>query len=138
MLTGFISSCNKPKLESGIKESSAPAPQAVVPQKGLNTGHLIGKWARTDGNYVLEIKSMPSTGYPDVAYFNPNPIKVGNAQVIPGNGAIKVFVKLDDPEKGYPGCTYQLGYNKETDMLEGVYFQAASNQEYSISFARMK
>ena len=138
ILIGLASNCNKPKQEPGRKKSSTAAPQKVVSKEALNTGDLIGRWARTDGGYTLDIKSIPSTGYPDIAYFNPAPIKVGDAQVSTENGVIKVYVMFDDPEKGYPGSIYQLEYNKEADVLAGTYFQAVMKQEYSISFIRVQ
>lgn len=47
-----------------------------------------------------------------------------------------VFVELKD--KGYPGSTYTLAYDPETDRLEGIYYQATMKQEFEVVFQRKK
>ena len=48
----------------------------------------------------------------------------------------EVVVELRDT--GYPGCTYTLEYNPQSDQLFGQYFQAAQQATYEVVFARMK
>lgn len=35
---------------------------------------LIGRWRRPDGGYILEVRSIESSGKMEVYYFNPNSI----------------------------------------------------------------
>ena len=49
---------------------------------------------------------------------------------------VELFVELRDV--GYPGSTYRLNYNPESDLLEGIYFQAALQQEIPVSFMRLE
>lgn len=97
---------------------------------------LKGRWRRPDGGYVIEIKEVDSSGKMDAAYFNPNLIKVSKAEATREGGAIKVFIELRDT--GYPGCTYTLTYDPQTDRLKGIYFQTAIQQKFDVIFLRIK
>ena len=97
---------------------------------------LIGKWERPDGGYVLEVKGVDSSGKADVAYYNPNPINVSRAAAWREKGATKLVIELRDV--GYPGCTYTLEHNPQSDQLFGQYFQAAQQATYEVVFARLK
>lgn len=96
----------------------------------------MGKWERPDGGYVLEIKSVDSSGKADVAYYNPNPISVSRAVAWREKGTSKIVVELNDT--GYPGCTYTLEHNPQSDQLFGQYFQAAQQETYEIVFSRLQ
>jgi hypothetical protein len=97
---------------------------------------LVGSWGRLDGDYVLCISSINSDGTVQAGYFNPNPIHVAQANVRLQNKLIRLFIELRDV--GYPGSRYELTYNPNQDMLEGVYFQAQIQQSYDVIFQRMK
>jgi hypothetical protein len=97
---------------------------------------LAGKWERADGDYMLEIKGVDDAGTMQAAYFNPNPINVSRAAALYKDGATKVIVELRDAN--YPGCTYTLTYDPQTDQLYGEYFQAAIQRTFNVTFARMK
>jgi uncharacterized protein (DUF2147 family) len=97
---------------------------------------LAGKWQRPDGGYVLEIKGVDSAGTMEAAYFNPNPINVSRAAAQYKDGVTKVFVELRAPN--YPGSTYTLTYDPQSDQLYGQYFQAAMQQTFEVTFGRMK
>lgn len=97
---------------------------------------LQGRWRRPDGGYVIDIKNIDSAGVMDAAYFNPRPIRVARAQATQEGQIIKVFVELRDV--GYPGSTYTLTYDPQTDRLNGVYFQAAMQQSFDVTFFKMK
>ena len=97
---------------------------------------LVGKWERPDGGYVLEIRSVDAAGNMEAGYFNPDPIRVSKALAIQDGVTTKVFIELRDVN--YPGCTYSLTYDPQTDQLHGQYFQAAVEQTYDIAFARLK
>ncbi len=66
-----------------------------------NFGHLAGRWQRTDGGYIIDIRSIDSNGKIEAGYFNPNPINISNAQASEEKGKIKIEVELGDV--GYPG-----------------------------------
>ncbi len=97
---------------------------------------LVSRWERPDGGYVLEIKGVDASGKADVAYFNPDPINVSRAAAWRENGVTKLVVELRDVN--YPGCTYTLEYNAQTDQLAGQYYQAAVQETYEVVFSRMK
>jgi len=97
---------------------------------------LVGRWQRTDGGYVIEIRSIAPDGKISAGYFNPRPINVENAQASMHKKQIKVEVKLRDV--GYPGSAYTLIYVPEKDALLGSYFQAVSRQYFDVLFVRMK
>ena len=111
-------------------------PDSHQPPAKVDLQKLAGKWIRTDGDYMLEIKTVGADGHLAADYFNPNPIKVSKAQAKLDGDTAKVFVELTDT--GYPGCTYTLTYDALEDQLKGVYFQAAMQQRYDIFFIRMK
>lgn len=98
--------------------------------------HLNGIWIRTDGGYKIEIKEVQDDGKLNTAYFNPNPINVGRSGWREKDGALQVYVKLQDVN--YPGSTYQLTFDEETETLRGTYFQAVANQTFEVYFTREK
>ena len=97
---------------------------------------LIGRWQRTDGGYVIEIKRVASDGTMQAGYFNPRPIHVSRAQASQLKDHIKVEVELRD--SGYPGSTYTLLYDPDQDVLIGLYYQAVQKQNFDVVFVRMK
>jgi len=124
----------------GGKETPPPAPppsaereqQAVSPE----LLKLKGRWARADGDYMLEIANVDASGKLEAKYYNPGPINVAKAMGFRESDGMKVFVELRD--EGYPGCTYSLSFDASTDQLYGQYFQAAMQETYNVTFARLK
>jgi hypothetical protein len=126
------------------------APIAVAPPTATNATNLPapgassnakfeklqGKWMRPDGGYILEIRSATAEGKLDAGYFNPRPINVAKAVALQDGLAVKVFVELRDVN--YPGSTYTLVYEAESDQLKGIYYQAAMQQQYEVFFERVK
>jgi hypothetical protein len=94
----------------------------------------LGKWQRTDGDYILELKNLKTDSTLEVAYLNPKPINVGESSWKVQNGYLYLYVKLDD--EGYPGSYYSLGYYKEDDHLYGFYYQAMQQQKFEVAFER--
>lgn len=111
---------------------------AVALLRGANGGFeaLKGRWARPDGGYVLEIRSVDASGKIDAAYFNPKPINIAKADASRDGSTVKVFVELRAPN--YPGSTYTLTYDQEQDQMKGIYFQAVEEQRFNVYFVRMK
>jgi hypothetical protein len=97
---------------------------------------LVGNWVRPDGGYILGVRTVDSAGHVEAAYFNPRPIHVARASTSPVGNTMKLFIELRD--EGYPGCTYDLTYNPEDDMLQGIYFQAQIQQRFDVVFLRME
>jgi hypothetical protein len=115
---------------SNIPETSTSAANTDVP---LDT--ILGRWLRPDGNYVIQINSIDPKNQIDAKYFNPKPIKIIRAEVIPGDN-YRIFIEFDD--EGYKGSSYDLIYDPAQDALSGKYFQATYGQTYQIGFIRLK
>jgi len=103
---------------------------------GAGFGPLPGRWVRLDGGYVLDIRGVGADGRIDAVYLNPRPITVAKAEATRDGSSLKIFIELRAP--GYPGSTYALAYDRGTDQLEGVYYQAALQQRFDVQFVRMK
>lgn len=122
--------------------SPQPAPSLLVQNDATSREvnprltFLKGRWRRPDGGYVIDVRDVDSTGKMDAAYFNPKPINVSKAEATREGSATKVFIELRDA--GYPGCTYTLTYDPQTDQLKGVYFQASIQQNFEVIFFRIK
>ena len=58
---------------------------------------LKGRWVRTDGGYVIDIKSVDAGGRMQAAYYNPNPINVSRAEAARSGAAVTVFIELRGP-----------------------------------------
>ena len=97
---------------------------------------LQGRWIRPDGGYVLEIKGVAADGRLDAAYFNPRPIHIAVARASRVGSTIKVTIELRD--ENYPGSTYNLRFDPQSDRLSGDYYQAVAREHYPIFFVRMK
>ena len=95
-----------------------------------------GRWARVDGNYVLEIRTVGADGQLEAGYYNPQPIHVSKAEVKKDGAATKVFIELNDVN--YPGCKYNLTYIPNDDRFAGTYYQAALQETYDVMFERLK
>ena len=95
---------------------------------------LVGRWQRTDGGYVIEIRRVEADGTMEARYFNPRPINVSQAKASSFEGNVKVDVELRDT--GYPGSTYTLLYDPKRDLLLGLYYQAVQRQNYDVIFVR--
>ena len=94
----------------------------------------LGKWQRTDGDYIIELSNIKTDSTLEAAYLNPNPIHVSETAWKVNDGYIYFFIKLDD--EGYPGSFYSLGYYPEEDRLYGFYYQALQQQQYDVIFER--
>ena len=127
----FVIPRKAPGAAASAPAVAAPAAESVL----VEFDKLKGKWLRPDGGYVIEIKQLLPQNDLEVAYFNPNPIHVGKARLYKERGFVKVFVELQDVN--YPGSTYTLIYDRENDLLRGVYYQATQQQEYQIEFERL-
>jgi hypothetical protein len=116
---------------------SPPASAPAEPAKSTSpAGHerLVARWLRPDGGYILEIRSAAADGKLDAGYFNPNPIHVARAEWASKDGKLGMFVELRDVN--YPGSTYDLIYDPQSDSLTGIYYQAALQQQFEVAFVK--
>jgi hypothetical protein len=118
---------------ANVTNPPSPAPP-TTPSPAF--AKLKGRWQRPDGGYVLEIRSVEPGGKLDAAYFNPQPIRVAQAEAAQEGEVMKVFIELRDVN--YPGSTYNLMYEARRDQLIGLYYQAALQQQFEVGFERMR
>jgi len=134
----ILQKTDKAALPSPDKTSSisntASSSQSTAAKSTLKS--LEGKWVRTDGDYMIVIERADVDGHVVAGYFNPQPIKVSKASAKENEGKARLFIELQDV--GYPGCTYNLTLNQETDQMYGQYFQAAMRETYEVVFQRLK
>ena len=109
---------------------------AVVPATGSEFQKLKGRWLRPDGGYIVEIRGVEATGKLDATYSNPRPINVSRAEAAQEGAFTRVFIELRDGN--YPGSTYTLTYDPQSDQLRGIYFQAVMKQQFEVAFERLK
>lgn len=117
-------------------EVSATNQPAPVERANLKFTKLKSKWQRADGDYIIEIRSVGPGGKMEAAYFNPSPIHVATAQASQNGQTVTVLIELRDVN--YPGSTYRLSYDPQTDQLAGTYFQAVAGETYEVFFVRAK
>jgi type IV secretory pathway VirB10-like protein len=124
-----------PRTPLPIETTATATPAAAVAPKA-EFQRLKGKWLRPDGGYVVEVRSVDAAGKMDASYSNPRRINVSKAEASQDGPAIKVFIELRDVN--YPGSTYNLTYDPQSDQLKGIYYQAALQQQFEVFFVRMK
>lgn len=107
---------------------------AAIPSAAPDPSVLKGSWVRDDGGYRIQVDEAREDGTASVKYFNPDPIRVGEARTAAEGGKRLLRVELRD--ENYPGSTYTLAYDPKGDRLEGEYFQATHRQTFPVSFRR--
>jgi hypothetical protein len=116
---------------------SPPAPSPLARPGATTTAAdfqpLIGRWQRTDGDYLIEILSAAPDGKLDAKYYNPRPINVGKAMGVIDGGKLTALVELRDAN--YPGSTYRLRH--AGDRMTGEYFQATQGETFQVEFLRV-
>ncbi len=129
---------NRAEAESPGPPASVKAENESSSTEGAKPGfeELKGRWRRPDGGYIIEIRNVDTTGKMDMAYINPKPINVSKAEATQEGSTTKVSIELRDT--GYPGSTYTLTYDPQSDQLKGVYFQAAIQQNFEVVFFRTR
>src|SRR6476620_12487503 len=70
--------------QADVAPVAAPASQTTntsVSSEALSSFEkLKGRWLRTEGSYIVEVRSVESSGKMNAAYFNPRPINVAKAE----------------------------------------------------------
>ena len=129
--------CQKNEAPAAAKPAAtAPAPETKAPAAAVPEAvrKLMGRWLRSDGTYVLELRNADLSGKVEAGYFNPKSINVSRAIWMQGAAGLQVMVELNDV--GYPGATYVLSHDAQTDRLVGQYNQPAMQQSFDIDFMR--
>jgi hypothetical protein len=111
-----------------------PAEKATV-SPGPDPVKLVGRWLRPDGGYILQLSNPEPDGTLKAQYFNPRPINVARAEWKHQEGYLGAFVELRAPN--YPGSNYTLVYDPVRDLLVGIYYQAALQQQFEVGFERI-
>ena len=104
---------------------------AVTLLRGANGGFnaLNGRWLRTDGGYIFEIRAVDPSGKIDAVYLNPKPINIAKAEAVRDGSKLNVFVELRAPN--YPGSTYTLTYDRAARPTSGDLFSSAYSSRAS-------
>jgi hypothetical protein len=137
LIGGAAVSCRSRGGETAAPAPAAPAASAAPEAaKAAPAGfdRFVGRWTRTDGGYVLEVRSVSPQGVVDASYYNPRSIRVSRAEAFREGEALTLFVELRDAN--YPGSTYRLVYDPAADALVGTYFQALQKQTFDVTFVR--
>ena len=131
-LTSLSLSCRRPEPQAAVPVPTR-APAAVP---ALDPKVLLGRWARSDANYVIEIKNVGGDGSLEATYSNPQPIHVSRAQwKIDGE---KLLLAIELTDRGYPGNFYTLTHDPGSDALVGVYRHLGLNQSFEVAFSRVR
>ena len=123
-------------LKSSEENNITPTPVASSKVPDVDKEKLVGRWQRTDGGYIIELKNPTQAGLIEAGYFNPNPIHVGKSAWQSKDGRLMIMVELQD--QNYPGSLYNLEYQTQVDKLTGTYFQAVERVSYNVEFTRIK
>jgi hypothetical protein len=110
-------------------------PSATAAPGGGEYQRLVGRWMRSDWDYMIWIRGAAADGALDASYLNPNPIHVAQAQAWKEGGVLRFRVEMQD--RNYPGSYYLLAYDPGSDTLSGVYHQLVQNQKFEVAFSRL-
>lgn len=109
---------------------------AALPAGAPAASVLVGRWRREGEEYRLQVREIRPGGSVQAEYFNPAPIRVGEARTAAEGGRRLLRVELRDVN--YPGSTYTLAYDPEGDRLVGEYYQAVQGITIPVVFFREK
>jgi len=126
----------EPRSESARSSSPAPDATASAAAAAADPGRLVGQWMRTDAEYVIAIDEASADGKLVARYLNPREIHVSKAQWLKSGARLQLLVEMQD--KGYPGSNYELDYDAAHDTLFGTYHHLGLNQDFQVSFYRIK
>jgi hypothetical protein len=132
VIVGFLAN-SRPS--GAVRGQSPTSPAPVTAEPPSRYGALLGRWARTDGDYLLEVRAVDGTGKAQVDYFNPRPIHVARAEAKREGEQLTIVVVLEDV--GYPGSYYTLNYSAADKRLSGEYYQATLQQTFEVIFTRL-
>jgi hypothetical protein len=135
----ILASCRKADSPAEKTAAATPAAPAALPADATAPAEVVkmlGRWLRSDGTYVLELRGADKSGVVQAGYFNPKSIHVSRAIWMRGPEGLQVVVELNDV--GYPGATYVLEHDAKEDRLVGKYNQPQMGQTFDVDFVRQK
>lgn len=137
LLLATLAAC-RPEGDRGARSSSlGAAPGATrATAAAAEPARLVGQWKRIDSDYVIAIDEAIPDGKLAARYLNPQPIHVSRAQWLKSGARLQLMVEMQD--RGYPGSNYELDYDAAHDTLFGTYHHLGLNQDFQVSFYRLK
>ena len=103
---------------------------------GSELGRLAGRWRRSDGAYILEVRAVDDRGTLDAVSLEATSIEETRGMVWRDGATTTLFVALHHVDA--PGSAYTLTYDPARDDLEGTYYDAARQQEIPVVFSRAR
>jgi hypothetical protein len=131
-LTLLSPACRRPTPEAAVP---VPTPAATA-ISSPDPQALVGRWARSDANYVIEITKVGPGGSLEATYANPQPIHVSRAEWAVHDGRVMMAIELTD--RNYPGNYYTLALDPGSDSLSGVYNHLGLKQSFDVAFSRIR
>jgi hypothetical protein len=125
-----LSANNKIRHVSGSIENRTIIQHAKKQDKNL----LKGIWERTDASGELTISEIMDNGFLTATYGNPKGINIEKAVWLNTSDVLRIYILFR--EDLYPGSSFSLNYLPEKDQLLGTYFDALTNESYTVSFKR--
>ncbi|MEO8304383.1 MAG: hypothetical protein ABI724_09700 [Betaproteobacteria bacterium] len=124
------------------KAATAADAPAAAPKAGTTSDAapksefdlLKGAWVRPDGGYTIAIASVAANGQLDAIYYNPGKLPFAKALAVREGMTTRISLELR--AGGYNGSTYELVYDRVTDRLKGIYYQAVAQQKFEVYFVR--
>jgi hypothetical protein len=104
------------------------------PESGL--GRLAGRWRRSDGGHILEVRAVDERGMLDAVSFEATAIEETRARAWRDGATTMLFVAVHDVDA--PGSAYTLTYDRARDDLEGTYYDAVLQHEIPVVFSRVR
>ena len=131
-LTLLSPACGRP-----APEAAAPVPTpAATAIPSPDPQALVGRWARSDANYIIEITKVGPGGSLEATYANPQPIHVSRSEWTVKDGRVMMAIELTD--RNYPGNYYTLALDPGSDSLTGVYNHLGLKQSFDVAFSRIR
>lgn len=95
-----------------------------------------GVWGRTDGEGEINISGVLDNGLLTAKFYNPKSINIEKAVWTNSSDVLRIYILFREDD--YPGSSFSLNYIAEKDLLIGVYFDALTNESYTVTFKRVK
>jgi len=113
-----------------VAAQSTPAPA----DRPRDVDALLGAWQRTDGNYIILVRSVGAFGQLEAMYINPRQLPFSKAVATRDGDVLRATFELR--AGGYDGSVYELRYDRGNDRLVGSFYQAVAKQRFEVLFER--
>jgi hypothetical protein len=108
----------------------------IEESKSQDKNLLKGVWGRRDGLGEINISEVIDNGVLKATFYNPKLINIEKSTWLNSSGVLRIHILFR--EDNYPGSTFSLNYIAEKDVLVGVYFDAVTNESYTVTFDRVR